>query len=124
MNGGVGGSQSAGGAAGTNSTGGNSPGAGIALVGGVFSANTYGANAGGGGYYGGGCGAADYGTSGNNGGGGGGSGYYNPTYVSSQTLTTGSYEVPANSGDSDRGGLGDGGTTSGSNGDGGIVRLT
>ena len=40
------------------------------------------------------------------GGGGGGSGYFNPTYVNSATLTGGSDTTPGNSGDADRSGAG------------------
>lgn len=81
-------------------------------AGGTFVTTCAPGGGGGGGYYGGGGGGS---TSTNNrtgGGGGGGSSYINPTglVTGSDVQTQGSYQVPGNSGDTDRGGLGDGGT--------------
>ena len=99
------GTQANGGAA----QGGGSPTSGSALQGG---AGSNGGAGGGGGYYGGGGG----GTQGDGGyGGGGGSGYYNPTYVTSQTLYIGSGTTPGNNTDADRPTNAGGGNTAGSN---------
>jgi hypothetical protein len=93
---GKGGTQTAGGAAGTgnNTTGG----AGSLNQGGTHqNANNY-AGGGGGGYYGGGSGA--YGNSNSMGGGGGGSGYVHPNILMGVTMT-GNINVPANPNDPD-----------------------
>jgi len=103
---GDGGTQSAGGAGGV---GGSATGsAGSALQGGTGgTANgTYTGAGGGGGYFGGGGGGHT--TSSYLGAGGGGSGYLHPTYVTNGTTTAGSYEVPANNTDADRGTAGQG----------------
>ncbi len=78
------------------------------------------AGSGGGGYYGGGGGGSDEATFRT--GGGGGSGYYDPSSVSGSVLTTGSLTTPGNSGDSDRGTAGNGGT-SGIAGKPGLVKI-
>lgn len=63
---------------------------------------------GGAGYYGGGGGAGQVGINSDGGGGGGGSGYYNPTYVTSATLTAGdpTTMLPGNDTDPTRGSAG------------------
>ncbi len=105
------GTQSAGGAA----AGGSSPTSGSALQGGNGSGGGAG---GGGGYYGGGGG----GTQGDGGfGGAGGSGYYNPTYVTSATLYTGSTTTPGNSSDAQRPGTAGAGTTAGGTSSNGAI---
>ena len=105
---------------GTQNGGGSGQASGGALRGG--DTNTSHGAGGGGGYYGG--GAGGYLEPQNMGGGGGGSGYYSPSAVNSATLTTGSSQTPGNSGDSDRGGYGDGGSAGGQSGDNGVVRIT
>lgn len=97
--GGGGGTQSAGGAGGGHGDAGSS------LQGGSCSSPAVMGGGGGGGYFGG--GASGEVAGGSAGGGGGGSGYFNPGYVVSGTLTAGSGTTPGNSGDSDRGGSGD-----------------
>ena len=109
------GTQSAGGATGSGNSG--AANAGSALQGGKNPSSAYGGG-GGGGYYGGGSGSY---TGGTMGGGGGGSGYYDTSLVSSATLYAGSGVATGNSGASQRGGLGDGGASGGTDGDNGVV---
>jgi len=92
-----------GGGATQNAGGSASPGQGGSELRGGDATAGYGGG-GGGGYWGGGSGA--YQEPNDMGGGGGGSGYFNPTYVNSATLTGGSDTTPGNSGDPDRSGAG------------------
>ncbi len=102
---GGGGTQSAGGAGGNGTSGPGSP-----LQGGTAGrdGDQGGGGGGGGGYYGGGAGYNGDDPAGNSGG-GGGSAYYNPTRVSSATLTAGSGATPGDSSNPLRGSAGSGG---------------
>jgi len=106
-------------AAGANSSCDNISGGGGqgALLGGVTRCHSYGGG-GGGGYFGGSGGG--YSESNTMGGGGGGSGYFNPSYVSSATLTSGVGTTVADSSNSLRGTAGTAGIVAG-NGKSGIV---
>lgn len=113
--GGLGGTQSAGGAASQF----NGATAGSALLGGLgqSSSNESSLGGGGGGYFGGG--------GGNAGGGGGGSGRIGTDAdVSSGVTTTGSGSAPANSADTDRNGAGQGGIAGSTSGTDGKIMLT
>ena len=88
-----------------------------ALQGGVTRCHSYGGG-GGGGYFGGSGGG--YSESNTMGGGGGGSGYFNPSYVSSATLTAGVGTTVADSSNSFRGSAGTAGDVA-SNGSSGVV---
>lgn len=114
-NGGAGGTQSAGGAGAPSGAIGTSV-AGSALQGGSLSGTNRMGGGGGGGYFGGGSGI--YTNPDTARGAGGGSAYFNPTYVSSATLTAGSGTTPGNSGDGSRGTAGNAGNT----GDGGAAQ--
>ena len=106
--GGQGGSQVAGGSGSSGASIGSSI-SGSVLQGGSQTSSSAMGGGGGGGYFGGGSGiytSPDTATAG-----GGGSAYFNPTYVSSATLTAGSGTAPGNSGDSDRGSSGNAGNT-------------
>ena len=126
--GGTGGTGTGGGATGASQAGGNggttaacatsvagtggAGGTGGGGSGGTFTSTCAAGGGGGGGYYGGGGGASTSTNNRSGGGGGGGSSYINPTGLVAGTdvNTSGTGVTPGNSGDSDRSGLGDGGT--------------
>ncbi len=89
-----------------------------ALQGGTCRINCYG-GAGGGGYWGG--SAGGYSESNTMGGGGGGSGFYNPSFITIPTLTTGSYTIPGNAGDWYRGAAGNAGGVANAGSNGAVV---